>query len=83
MSRLVRTENFVPLNRFIWDGMCFKGAIVPLKTFSRDGLLGAGICEWDVGREPDRDERSEPPTAIPPPGTKKDHENVRCQILKP
>ena len=25
-------------------------------------------CEWDVGREPDRDERSEPPTAIPPPG---------------
>ena len=25
-------------------------------------------CEWDVGREPDRDERSEPPTAAPPPG---------------
>ena len=25
-------------------------------------------CEWDVGHEPDRDERSEPPTAIPPPG---------------
>ena len=51
--------------------MCFKGAIVPLKTFSWDGLLGAGICEWDVGREPDRDERSEPPTAIPPTGHEK------------
>ena len=25
-------------------------------------------CEWDVGREPDRDERSEPPTATPPTG---------------
>ena len=25
-------------------------------------------CEWDVGREPDRDERSEPPTAAPLPG---------------
>ncbi len=25
-------------------------------------------CEWDVGREPDRDKRSEPPTAAPPPG---------------
>ena len=25
-------------------------------------------CEWDVGREPDRDERSEPPAATPPPG---------------
>ena len=24
-------------------------------------------CEWDVGREPDRDERSEPPAATPPP----------------
>ena len=25
-------------------------------------------CEWDVGREPDRDDRSEPPTAAPPLG---------------
>ena len=68
MSRLVGTENFVPFNRFIWDEMSVNGKIVPYKTFLRDGLFGTGICEWDVGREPDRDERSEPPTAAPPPG---------------
>lgn len=38
MSRLVRTENFVPFNRFIWDEMSVKGKIVPYKTFLRDGL---------------------------------------------
>ena len=68
MSRLVRTENFVPFNRFIWDEMSVKGKIVPCKTFLRDDLFGTGICEWDVGREPDRDEQSEPPTAAPQPG---------------
>ena len=36
-------------------------------------------CEWDVGREPDRDERSEPPTATPPTGLVK----KQCKRLPP
>ena len=36
-------------------------------------------CEWDVGREPDRDERSEPPTATPPIGLVK----KQCKRLPP
>ena len=36
-------------------------------------------CEWDVGREPDRDERSEPPTATPPIGLVK----KQCKRLQP
>ena len=36
-------------------------------------------CEWDVGREPDRDERSEPPTATPPIGLVK----KQCKRIPP
>lgn len=34
-------------------------------------------CEWDVGREPDRDERSEPPAATPPPDELNRWEHVK------
>ena len=58
-------------------------AVSVARTFFRDRGVFPGLfffacwsclekrpwpCEWDVGREPDRDERSEPPTAAPPPG---------------
>ena len=36
-------------------------------------------CEWDVGREPDRDERSEPPAATPPPVTLNVIEKMGCK----
>ena len=37
-------RNFVPFKRFIWDKMRDESKIVPRKTFSRDGLLGAGMA---------------------------------------
>ena len=39
-------------------------------------------CEWDVGREPDRDERSEPPAATPPPVTLNVIEKIGCKTRK-
>ena len=39
-------------------------------------------CEWDVGREPDRDERSEPPAATPPPGELNRWGHVNTQLRK-
>ena len=37
-------RNSVPFKRFIWDKMRDESKIVPRKTFSRDGLLGAGMA---------------------------------------
>ena len=39
-------------------------------------------CEWDVGREPDRDERSEPPAATPPPDELNRWGHVNAQLRR-
>ena len=70
---LFRDRGVFPGLFFVACGSCLeKRSIQVLRKRAR--RCGRGRhgrpwpCEWDVGREPDRDERSEPPTAAPPPG---------------
>ena len=73
LARYLEIEECSSVSFFCACGSCLeKRSIQVLRKRGR--RCGRGRhgrpwpCEWDVGREPDRDERSEPPTAAPPPG---------------